>query len=184
MHEKIYYFTRTRQVKEPVRGTKESAGIDFFVPKFDDRFITDIKLKNPNVSSILPGCHSYYIIHEEKKILLGPGERLLIPSGIKLRGHESIAFVAHNKSGVASKKGLDRLAEVVDEDYMGEIHINVVNTSKNIVEICEDEKLIQWLEVVIENSDLQELTEDELFKNFSTERGTGGFGSTNKKSNQ
>lgn len=179
MISKTYYYSRVRQVKEPNRGTQNSAGIDFFIPKFNDNFINDIIIKNPNISSIRPGSYSYYILREEKKILLGPGERLLIPSGIKLRGHDHIAFVAHNKSGVASKKGLDRLAEVVDTDYQGEIHINIVNTSNNIVEICEDEKIIQWLEVSTDISELKELNENELFIE-ETERGNGGFGSTNK----
>lgn len=180
MNEKIFYFSRTRQVKSPIRGTKESAGIDFFVPKFDELFLNDLKAKNPNVSSIIPSSYSYYIIQDEKKILLGPGERLLIPSGIKMQGHHCIALIAHNKSGVASKKGLDRLAEVVDEDYQGEIHINIVNTSKNIVEICEDEKLIQFLEVFVENSKLEEVPFETLFAE-QTERGEGGFGHTDKK---
>jgi dUTP pyrophosphatase len=103
----------------------------------------------------------------------------MIPSGVKMRGHQQIALNAHNKSGIGVKKGLDRLAEVVDEDYQGEIHISIVNTSNYIVEICEDEKLIQFLECNVEYSNLEELPESELFVE-ETERGTGGFGSTNK----
>ena len=177
---KTLYFSRIREVIAPQRGTKESAGIDFFMPKFTETFLTDLKAKNPNISEIREGSYSYYIDETNKRILLGAHERLLIPSGIKIRGHENIAINAHNKSGVASKKGLDRLAECVDFDYQGELHSNIVNTSNYIVEICEDEKLLQFLECKIDMSELQELLIDDLFLT-ETDRGEGGFGSTNKK---
>lgn len=169
------FYARTRQVKNPERGTSRSAGIDFFMPKFTRNFLDDLISKNPNYSDLRPGNYSYYVDWHENKILLAPHERLMIPSGIKVRGHENIALNAHNKSGIGVKKGLDRLAEVVDEDYQGEIHISIVNTSNHIVEICEDEKLIQWLEVNVEYSELEELKEDKLFTE-ETERGSKGFG--------
>jgi dUTP pyrophosphatase len=176
--QKLFY-ARTRNVKQPERGTSRSAGIDFFMPEFTDDFLKDLIDKNPNYSQLRPGNHSYYIIKDEKKILLAPNERLMIPSGIKIRGHANIAINAHNKSGVGTKKGLDRLAEVVDEDYQGEIHISIVNTSNFIVEICENDKLIQWLEVHVDYSELEELPETQLFIE-ETERGDKGFGSTDK----
>lgn len=175
MKNKLYY-SKIREVKNPVRGTSKAAGIDFFVPEFSDEFIMDIKIKNPQISSILPGSYNYYIMPD--KILLAPHERLLIPSGIKIKGHENIALNAHNKSGVGSKKGIDRLAEVVDEDYTGELHISIVNTSNYIVEICENEKLIQFLECHVDYSILEELPIEDLFKDSKSERGEGGFGST------
>lgn len=177
--QKLFY-ARTRTVKQPERGTSRSAGIDFFMPEFTDDFLNDLIDKNPNYSTLRPGNYSYYIIKPEKKILIAPHERLMIPSGIKIRGHENIAINAHNKSGKGVSKGLDRLAEVVDEDYQGELHISIVNTSNYIVEICENEKIIQWLEVHVDYSELAELTEETLFTE-ETERGAGGFGSTDKK---
>jgi len=178
--QKLFY-ARTRKVKQPERGTSRSAGIDFFMPEFTDNFLLDFIAKNPNYSTLRPGNYSYYIDEHLKKILIAPHERLMIPSGIKIKGHENVAINAHNKSGVGTKKGLDRLAEVVDEDYTGEIHISIVNTSNFIIEICENEKLVQWLEVKVDYSQLEELDEDELFVDFNTERGSNGFGSTDKK---
>jgi len=176
---KNYYYSKTREVKDPTRGTSKSAGIDFYIPKFTLEFLKDLRTKNPNISELKPGSYSYYIL--DNKILISPGERILIPSGIKLKGHKNTAFIAHNKSGIGSKKGLDRLAEVVDEDYEGEIHINIVNTSNHIVEICEDEKIIQWLEIGVGLSKLKELDSKELFKDSTSERKDGGFGHTDKK---
>lgn len=175
------FYAKTKQVKNPERGTSRSAGIDFFMPVFTDKFLTELIDKNPNYSSLRPGNYSYYIDETKKKVLLAPHERLMIPSGIKIRGHEAIALNAHNKSGIGVKKGLDRMAEVVDEDYTGEIHISIVNTSNYIVEITENEKLIQWLEIHVDYSELSEMSESELFANFESERGEGGFGHTDNK---
>lgn len=176
--QKLFY-AKTRNVKSPDRGTSRSAGIDFFVPEFTADFLKNIIDKNPNYSILRPGNYSYYIIKNEKKILLAPHERLMIPSGIKIRGRANIAFNAHNKSGKGVKKGLDRLAEIVDEDYQGELHISIVNTSNFIVEIEENEKLIQWLEVNVDYSELEEVSEDKLFIS-KTERGEKGFGEGTK----
>lgn len=173
------YYSKVRDVKSPTRGTSVAAGIDFYVPKFNNQFIEDLSKKNPNISSILPGSYTYFIL--EDKILLGAHERMLIPSGLKIKGHPNVALNTHNKSGVASKKGLDRLAEVVDEDYEGEIHISIVNTSNHIVEICEDEKLVQSLEVHVDYSMPVEIPIEQLFIGSQSERKEGGFGSTDNK---
>lgn len=178
MEIKTLFFSKVRDVKSPNRGTPKSAGIDFFIPVFNEQFINDIKIKNTNISSIMPGSYIYYIT--DTKILLSPGARILIPSGIKMKGHENIALIAFNKSGIASKKGLSALACIVDEDYEGELHINVVNTSSNIVEICENEKLIQFLEIHVDYSTLNEMPLEELFTNSDSQRGEGAFGSTGK----
>ena len=42
-------FTRIRDVKSPTRGTAEAAGIDFFVPNYNEQFRNDFEAKNPNV---------------------------------------------------------------------------------------------------------------------------------------
>lgn len=142
-------FTKVKPVKSPERGTSRSAGIDFFVP---DDF---------------------------EAIELYPQQRVLIPSGIKVRVPSGFALIFHNKSGVGSKLGLDRLAEVVDEDYTGEIHLNVVNTGREPVEIVPGMKLLQGLLIPILYSEVVEYpSEEELYDGFDTERGAGGFGST------
>jgi len=108
-----------------------------------------------------------------------PHERLNIPSGIYcLMEEHGRALIANNKSGVASKLGLVFGASVVDTEYQGEIHINVINTSNKTVRIYEDMKIIQFLETPIYNSVIEEVeTLEELYSTESS-RGAGGFGST------
>ena len=99
------YYSKIRDVHSLSRGTSKSAGIDFYVPKFDDKFIEDLLNKNPNL---------IYLNKEELKhnkvIRLRVSERILIPSGIKVNIPKGYSLIAFNKSGVATKKGLDVLA--------------------------------------------------------------------------
>ena len=143
---------KIRDVKTPTRGTQGSAGIDFYVPN--------------NYPESL------------QKIL--PGERYLIPSGIKANVPEGYALIAFNKSGIALNKTLMVGACVVDSDYQGEIHLHLVNTSSNDVTIEPGEKLTQFLLVPVNHSAVEVVFANDLFDDKS-ERGTGGFGSTGVK---
>ncbi len=140
--------SKIRNVKTPVRGTPLSAGIDFFVP--DD----------------FPGIH--YLI---------PGDAVNIPSGIKIKVPHGYALIFMNKSGVAVKKGLQVGACVVDEDYQGEVHLHVRNTSTEVQSIKPGEKLVQALLIPVEYADIEVVDVDELYEE-KTQRGEGGFGST------
>ena len=87
-----------------------------------------------------------------------------------------------NKSGVATKKGLIVGACVVDEDYQGEIHLHVINTSNERVSVEPGEKLVQMLLIPVFYDILEEVnSEEELFGGEQTVRGQGGFGSTGNK---
>lgn len=162
-------FLKTLAVKSPTRGTPVAAGIDFYVPdntqKFRDAFIE----KNPNIE-IRDNC-----------IVVGPHERVNIPSGIKVEVPDGYALIAYNKSGVSLKYGLDVGATVVDQDYTGVIHLSLVNTSEDIVKIEYGQKIIQFVLIPVLYDMPEEVeTEAELFTRES-ERGSGAFGSTGEK---
>lgn len=165
---------KTREVKSPQRGTSLSAGIDFFVPKFDEEFAKDFVEKNPSYSFIMEDTL------EKLQMIVKPHHKVLIPSGIKVNFEgKPKALIAFNKSGVSVKKGLDVLACVIDQDYQGEIHLSLVNTGEKDVIVFQDEKIVQFIMIPIVYEDWDEVREDELWS-AGTERGEGGFGSTNK----
>jgi len=136
---------KTRDVKTPSRGTSESAGIDFYVP------------------------------NDFEDVVLQPGESVLIPSGIKAQVPRGNALIAFNKSGVATKQGLMVGACVVDEDYEGIIHLHMTNTSNKEQLIKSGQKLVQFILLPVNYSEVQEVHE---LQSRNTERGSGGFGST------
>jgi len=49
MAKEVTKFLKSRNVKSPSRGFPTDAGIDFFVPVFDVKFIEDFKKKNPDL---------------------------------------------------------------------------------------------------------------------------------------
>jgi len=121
--------------------------------------------------------------------LLLPHNRVMIPSGIKSRmASPDRALIAANKSGVATKLGFVYGAQVVDSTYQGEIHISIINTSTKIVKVFQGQKLIQFIETPIYQSDI-DITEGDSVKDaikfykggFSSDRGEGGFGSSDEK---
>ena len=190
-------FAKTRLVKSPSRGTQLSAGIDFYVPKFNEHFLHDLLAKNPEIRLSTELETEFESSHVgDGFIVIMPHDRILIPSGIHVNFTEESKLIgsilglsenefglslnANNKSGVASKKGLSFLASVVDQDYQNEIHINVVNTSNYPVIIKEDEKLIQFLLQPVFFNKLKEVELKNLYQSES-ERGLGGFGSTDNK---
>ena len=179
MKKSIIKFTKTRDVQLPVRGHAHDAGIDFFVPKLDEKFKDELKSKN----------HYYLRFYESKGkhyFVLRPFARVNIPSGIHCQMEEpGRALIAANKSGVATKKGLIFGAQVVDYEYQGEIHISVINTSSKNAVIEEGQKLLQFLETPVFTSEIEEVdTLENLYPKGATSRADGGFGSTNKSETQ
>lgn len=173
-------FTKVRDVRSPQRAHPQDAGIDLYVPQINDQFIYDTKKLNEVTNSDIS---SFYISNIEGKptIVLYPNKRMSIPMGIKIKNNISgTALFAKNKSGIASKQGLIKLAQVIDENYLGEIFVSIYNTNNsNYVYINEDTKLIQLVQVPIIYSTISEISNDE-FEKFNSDRGDGCLGSTGK----
>jgi len=162
-------FSKIREVKSPIRSTPKSAGIDFFIPVFDSQFLLDFKLKNSNIQI------------NNTAIILNPNERCLIPSGIHVNIPDGFMLNAFNKSGISSRRGLIKAAETIDEDYLGEIHISLINSSNEIVVIEQNEKIIQFILIPISYLLPYEVEFSELYIDKESSRGSGGFGSTGIK---
>lgn len=159
-------FMKVMDVKSPNRGTSVAAGLDFFIPENTEAFVEAFKAKNPDIQI------------DNNGIVLGPHERMNVPSGIKAEVPQGYALIAYNKSGVSLKYGLDVGATVVDEDYKGVIHLSLVNTSNDLVHIDFGQKIIQFVLLpVLYAQPVEVFSEDELFTRES-ERGEGGFGSS------
>ena len=127
----------------------------------------------------------FYVPVGTEAVLVNPHEAALINTKIRSYLPEGIALIAFNKSGVATKKGLQVGACVVDRSYQGEIHIHVYNWGKTPVLIEPGDKLVQFVPVKIEEEAPLICYEDSTsLKDFfpeTTERGSGGFGSTGDK---
>lgn len=170
-------FTKVRSVKSPQQSYSYPAGTDIFIPDYSSSFRDDLVAKNQNNDDykllISPSLDSM-------SITIMPHGRINIPSGIKvdIENKDTCLLVA-NKSGVASKKGLNHLAELIDADYHGEIHINLYNTGSDPVTITTGDKITQLMNLPIIYPSWQEISSDEFSDSIkSTLRGENGFGSS------
>ncbi|MBQ7172549.1 MAG: dUTP diphosphatase [Clostridia bacterium] len=118
-------------------------------------------------------------IDEGTTLVLLPGERALVPTGIAIspKAPNVVAVVAA-RSGLASKFGIS-LANgigVIDSDYRGEISVALVNLGKEAFEIHRGDRIAQLLFMPVLAASFTAV--DEL---DSTARGEGGFGHTGVK---
>lgn len=141
---------KTKKVKTPQRQGK-NAGYDFFIP-------------NEN----------------KENYCIEPYGSLLVGLGIKVRIPENHVFIAFNKSGVATKLGLIVGACVVDENYTGEVHCHLINTTDREIIIKPGQKIIQFVLIKQDYHNIKVYkNEDHMYDNFNKkERGDKGFGST------
>jgi len=155
-------FFKSRDVRSPERATDKAAGIDFFIPNDAYQYVVEFP----------PSGKGPAVLH--------PGQRITIPSGIYAKLPKNYALIAMNRSGISFKKGLTVGANVIDEDYQGEIHLHVTNTGDDLAEIEIGEKLVQMLLVPVEYPKLEELSSLEDLYEEKTKRGSKGFGSSDK----
>lgn len=107
---------------------------------------------------------------------LKPFERKKIPNGIKISIPEGYAGFVQPRSGLAAKYGIGLLNSpgLIDSGYRGEVCTILINLDpKNEFEIKKGDKVCQLVIQKVENADLEIM--DEL---GDTDRGEGGFGST------
>ena len=170
-------FCKVRNVKSPNRAHSTDAGIDFYVP--NDLSITEMKEKNK-----ASGTEAHYVPTEAgsdkvQTIVLDPNESILIPSGIKVKVPDGYMMMYDNKSGIASKKGLLIGAKIVDVGYEGECHVDLHNVSKFTQKIDVGDKICQGILIPVNFAIPKEVESEEvLYKDGRSDRGTGGFGSS------
>ena len=176
-------FTKIRNVKSPNRANLNDAGMDFYIPNYSEKFLNDLKEKNKanKLQYILDGEdgeNPNYTL----KIIIPAGEQINIPSGIKVNILDKNTYLeANNKSGIASKYHLVVGASVVDADYQGEVHLNLINTGNTDIEIFSGMKIVQFIHKYYIHTDLEEISVDEYNSLKVSDRGDGGFSSSGIK---
>jgi dUTP pyrophosphatase len=109
------------------------------------------------------------------KIIISPGGRALIPTGLSIALPAGYELQIRPRSGLALKNGImvANSPGTIDEDYRGEIGIILLNAGNEDFTICRGMRIAQAvLAPVIQVQWVEVDTLDE------TVRGVGGFGST------
>ena len=170
MHKRKVKIYNVSKNELPEYKTEYSAGFDL---KSDFS-----RIKNGNFL----GDKETFTYDEENKIvtLQGNGGRILIPTGIFIKLPDGYELQIRPRSGVALNHGitLTNAVGTIDQDFLGEICLILMNTGRKEFTIKSGERIAQgilnevkqvnWIEV----NDIKELGE--------SGRGTGGFGHTNR----
>jgi len=110
-------------------------------------------------------------------VVLQPGDRALIPTGIHMALPEGFEAQIRPRSGLAYKHGVTVLNSpgTIDADYRGDVGVLLINHGKEPFTVEDGMRVAQM--VIAKYSQFEWNPVDDL---DSTERGAGGFGSTGK----
>ncbi|HJV98772.1 MAG TPA: dUTP diphosphatase [Arthrobacter sp.] len=109
-------------------------------------------------------------------VVLRPGERKLVPTGVSISLPDGFVALIHPRSGLATKHGLTivNAPGTVDAGYRGEISVTLLNTdTTQDIELRRGDRIAQMVIQRVEYA--QFVRVDEL---DGSVRGAGGFGST------
>tara|TARA_B100001250_G_scaffold406425_1_gene425469 strand:+ start:713 stop:1147 length:435 start_codon:yes stop_codon:yes gene_type:complete len=113
-----------------------------------------------------------------QSVLLAPGARAAIPTGLFLEIPEGTEAQVRPRSGLAIKSGITVLNSpgTIDADYRGEVAVILVNLSQDDFIIQDGDRVAQ---LVVNR--VEKVTWKIVKALTKTIRGKGGFGSTGKK---
>lgn len=120
-----------------------------------------------------------YDLFAAESINIEAGSRALVSVGIKIAIGIGYYGRVASRSSLACK-GIDVGAGVIDSDYRGVVKVLLINNSNSEFTVCPGDAIAQLILERIYTCDPEIVTtESEL---GSTDRGAGGFGSTNSRS--
>ncbi|ULO23842.1 dUTP diphosphatase [Methylocystis sp. SB2] len=110
-----------------------------------------------------------------QKLVLEPGARDLIPTGLSIALPQGYEGQVRPRSGLAAEHGVTVLNApgTIDSDYRGEIKTLLINLGGQPFEIVRGMRIAQLVIAPVAHVTLEEV--DDL---DATTRGAGGFGST------
>lgn len=111
-------------------------------------------------------------------IKIYPGETILVPTGMAIHlADPDLAAMILPRSGLGHKHGivLGNLVGLIDSDYQGELFVSTWNRGHETFTINPLDRLAQLVVVPV-----VQVTFNVVDEFASSERGSGGFGSTGK----
>ena len=108
-------------------------------------------------------------------VVLGPGERAVVPTGLAVEIPDGYAGFVQPRSGLAARHGIGIVNSpgLIDSGYRGEIRIVLLNTGGEAFSVEPGMRVAQLVVVPVAAVRLVEV--DEL---ASSDRGVQGFGSS------
>ena len=116
-------------------------------------------------------------VPEAEPVVLLPGARALVPTGLSIALPPGYEAQVRPRSGLAAKHGVTVLNApgTIDADYRGEIGVLLINHGDVAFSIRRGERIAQMVVAAVVRAELVPV--DTL---AATDRGSGGFGSTGR----
>jgi dUTP pyrophosphatase len=127
------------------------------------------------VAAGLDVCANLPLGDRAKGLPLGPGERRLVPTGLRVQIPEGYEIQMRPRSGLALKDGLTLVNSpgTIDSDYRGEIGVILINHGAQAVAVTHGMRIAQMVLATVAR-----LVWNEAGEVGPSARGEGGFGST------
>ncbi len=111
----------------------------------------------------------------DEPVVLNPGERSLIPTGVSLQIPEGFEAQIRPRSGLAHTHGLTVLNSpgTIDSDYRGEIQVVLINLGDEQYTVNDGDRIAQMVFSPVIQAEFYHTPSLE-----DSERGEGGFGSS------
>jgi dUTP pyrophosphatase len=116
-------------------------------------------------------------VPEDRPVLLLPGRRALVPTGLVLEIPPGFEGQVRPRSGLALRHGVTCLNTpgTIDSDYRGELKVLLINLGEEDYTVARGERIAQIVFCPVARMSLVQIDEAS-----ATGRGAGGFGSTGK----
>jgi len=117
-------------------------------------------------------------IDQDKPLIIEPGKRALVSTGLAIELPENHEGQIRPRSGLAFKHGITVLNSpgTIDADYRGEIKVLLINHSDEPFEITRGMRIAQLVVAPV-----VQVMVNEVFALSDTARGVAGYGSTGTK---
>ena len=114
-------------------------------------------------------------VPEQAPLILPPGKYAMVPTGLTIALPPGFEAQVRPRSGLAAKQGVTVLNSpgTIDADYRGEINVLLINHGEAPFPIRRGERIAQMVIAPVVQAQLVPVG-----SLSSTERGSGGFGST------
>ncbi|PBB69405.1 dUTP diphosphatase [Mesorhizobium sp. WSM4312] len=114
-------------------------------------------------------------VPDDRPLLILPGKRALVPTGLILEIPEGMEGQVRPRSGLAFKHGLTVLNSpgTVDSDYRGELKVLLINLGDEDFAVTRGMRIAQIVFAAV-----TQVAVEERSLAGGTARGSGGFGST------
>lgn len=152
-------------VKLPSKQTEQSSCFDLMFQGYSNNTYTGYTRMNKPFTRVM-----------NNQIVLQPGDRVMVPTGLIMDIPEGYSVRVHARSGLSLKQGLVLVnAEgVIDSDFVQEVMVLLHNISENGITIMSGDRIAQ-AELV--KDEQYAICESAIRPGVKTNR-TGGFGST------